>query len=92
MAERVKLAKERAELEKLRRQYEAELAAQAQTHADKPDWTHTVVPGDTLSGIAKKYYGKAARWPEIYEANKGIIKDPNLIYPGQVFVIPDDAD
>jgi nucleoid-associated protein YgaU len=50
---------------------------------------HTVVPGDTLSGIAQKYYGSAAKWPQIYEANKAVIgANPNLIRPGQVFQIP----
>ena len=52
---------------------------------------HTVVSGDTLSGIALKYYGSTARdkWMLIYEENKKIIGDnPNLIRPGQVFKIP----
>ena len=49
---------------------------------------HTVVKGDCLWNIAKEYYGDASRWPEIYEANKGKIKDPHWIYPGQVFTIP----
>lgn len=50
--------------------------------------THTVVKGDTLWGMAKKYYGDGKKYPVIYEANKEKIKNPNLIYPGQVFVIP----
>ena len=90
MSTKLQLDKQRKELETLRHQYEAELAAQAKAHTEVPGWTHTVVPGDTLSGIAKKYYGRAARWPEIYEANKDKIKNPNLIYPGQVFAIPDE--
>lgn len=49
--------------------------------------THTVVKGDTLWGIAKKYYGNGAQYPRIAAANS-IIKNPNLIYPGQVFTIP----
>lgn len=51
--------------------------------------THTVVSGDTLWGIAKKYYGNGAMYTKIYEANSGVIKNPNLIYPGQVFTIPE---
>lgn len=55
----------------------------------KPDKSnYTVVAGDNLWDIAKKFYGNASRWPEIYAANKDKIKDPNLIYPGQVLVIP----
>jgi nucleoid-associated protein YgaU len=51
--------------------------------------TYTVVKGDTLSGIAKNFYGNAGAWRRIYEANKGTIKNPDLIYPGQTFTIPE---
>jgi nucleoid-associated protein YgaU len=51
--------------------------------------TYTVVAGDSLSKIAKKMLGDASRWKQIYEANKDIIKNPDLIHPGQVFKIPD---
>jgi nucleoid-associated protein YgaU len=50
--------------------------------------THTVVRGDTLSGIAKSIYGDAMKYPVIFEANKPMLKDPDLIYPGQVLRIP----
>lgn len=50
--------------------------------------THTVVRGDTLWGISKKYYGKGSQYTKIYNANRDKIKNPNLIYPGQVFMIP----
>lgn len=52
---------------------------------------YTVVPGDTLGGIALKYYGSAApnKWQAIYEANKAVIgPDPNRISPGQVLKVP----
>jgi nucleoid-associated protein YgaU len=51
---------------------------------------HTVVKGDTLSQIAKKYYGSGSKpyWELIQKANSSLIKDANLIYPGQVFKIP----
>lgn len=49
---------------------------------------HTVKKGDTLWGIAKKYYGNGASYKKIFEANKGLIKNPDLIYPNQKFVIP----
>jgi len=50
--------------------------------------TYTVVKGDSLSKIAKRYYGDAQQWRRIYEANKDEIKNPDLIYPGQTFRIP----
>lgn len=49
---------------------------------------YTVVSGDTLGKIAKEYYGNAMKYPEIFEANKPMLKDPDLIYPGQVLRIP----
>jgi nucleoid-associated protein YgaU len=50
---------------------------------------HTVVSGETLSSISKKYYDDIGKYMKIYEANKGVIgDDPNLIKPGQVLVIP----
>lgn len=50
--------------------------------------TYTVVSGDSLSKIAKREYGDAKLWPRIFEANKDIIKNPDLIHPGQVLKIP----
>ena len=53
--------------------------------------THTyyvVVKGDTLSSIARRQYGDAHKWGRIYEANRDLIKDPDLIYPGQHLRIP----
>jgi len=49
---------------------------------------YTVKKGDSLSKIAKAYYGNAMKYPVIFEANREVIKDPNLIYPGQVLRIP----
>ena len=43
---------------------------------------------DTLSKIAKQYYGDANKYPRIFEANREVIKDANLIYPGQKIRIP----
>jgi nucleoid-associated protein YgaU len=51
--------------------------------------TYTVRKGDSLSKIAKREYGDAQQWPRIFEANRDTIKDPDLIYPGQVVRIPD---
>lgn len=50
--------------------------------------THTVVRGDTLWGIAQRYYGAGSKYTVIYNANRDKIKDPHWIYPGQVFTIP----
>lgn len=50
--------------------------------------TYTVVAGDSLSKIAKQFYGKANAWRKIFEANQDIVKNPDLIYPGQVLKIP----
>ena len=49
---------------------------------------YTVKKGDYLSKIAKQVYGDARKYPVIFEANKPMLKDPDLIYPGQVLVIP----
>ncbi len=49
---------------------------------------YTVQRGDSLSKIAKRYYGNAMKYPEIFEANREVIKDPDLIYPGQKLRIP----
>lgn len=49
---------------------------------------HNVVPKDTLWWISDKWYKDPVLWPSIYEINKGQIKDPDLIFPGQAFDIP----
>lgn len=49
---------------------------------------YTVKKGDTLWGIARKFYGKGSLYTKIYNANKSKIKNPNRIYPGQVIIIP----
>ena len=80
-------AKRQAEAKAKREAERAAAATKAQYIAE-----HTVVSGDTLSHIALKYYGSAARskWMAVYEENKEIIGDnPNLIRPGQVLKIPE---
>lgn len=49
---------------------------------------YLVQPGDTLSLVALKVYGSDTLWPAIYEANRGLVGDPNLIRAGQVLTIP----
>jgi len=54
-----------------------------------PETIYAVVPGDTLSKIAKHYYGDANKYMKIFEANKDQLKDPNVIQVGQKLRIPD---
>ncbi|MGH7540031.1 MAG: peptidoglycan-binding protein LysM [Gemmatimonadota bacterium] len=49
---------------------------------------YTVESGDTLSKISLEHYGDANAYMKIFEANQPLLKDPNLIYPGQVLRIP----
>jgi nucleoid-associated protein YgaU len=50
--------------------------------------TYVVAPGDSLSKIAQREYGNANEWRRIYDANRDIIKNPDLIYPGQTLRLP----
>ena len=56
--------------------------------AKKKTKTYTVKSGDCLWNIAKRFYGNGAQYTKIYNANRGKIKNPNLIYPGQKLTIP----
>jgi nucleoid-associated protein YgaU len=49
---------------------------------------HTVASGETLGKIAKHYYGDAMKYKEIFAANTDILKNPDLIHPGQELIIP----
>lgn len=49
---------------------------------------HTVASGESLSKIAKHYYGDVMKYKEIFSANTGILKNPDVIHPDQVLVIP----
>lgn len=49
---------------------------------------YVVKAGDTLTSIAAQMYGDGNLWPKIFEANKDIISDPNVIRPGQELRIP----
>lgn len=50
--------------------------------------TYTVRPDDTLWKISQTFLGSGARYMEIYNANRGILSNPDQIYPGQVLTIP----
>ena len=59
--------------------------------ADEPRVEYyEIASGDSLSAIAKKYYGDAMQYPRLFEANREVIKDPDKIYPGQKIRIPLD--
>jgi len=59
--------------------------------ADEPRVEYyEIASGDSLSAIAKKFYGNAMQYPRLFEANKEVIKDPDKIYPGQKIRIPLD--
>ena len=49
---------------------------------------YTIKSGDSLSKIAKQYYGDAMKYPMLFEANREVIKHPDKIYPGQQIRIP----
>ena len=53
-----------------------------------PQNTYTVASGDCRWSIAQKLYGTGTRWPELDEANRTIIHDPNQIQIGQVLTVP----
>lgn len=65
------------------------VAAAAATDSAAPSDDRTVIAkGNTLWGLAEHRYGAGTRYETIYQANRGQIRNPDLIYPGQVFVMP----
>ena len=65
-----------------------ESQAEAEPEVPSENEFYTVQSGDTLSGIAKEIYGDPMKYPEIFEANKPMLSDPDKIYPGQKLIIP----
>ena len=49
---------------------------------------YTVRPGDTLSSIAQRFYGNPADWRGLYQANRSVVQNPNVIDPGEVLNVP----
>jgi nucleoid-associated protein YgaU len=72
-----------------KREAPAVLAA-ATEGADGPIKAVTVQTGDTLWAIARDRYGEGVLYVKVFEANRSAIRDPDLIYPGQVFDLPAD--
>lgn len=64
---------------------------EVQRVAAKGGGSYTVQPGNTLWYISTQYYGEGIRYHQIFGANQDKIRDPDLIYPGQVFDIPEMA-
>ena len=64
------------------------ISGQASNKLLAQDTAHVVSDGDTLWGLAGKYYNNPWQWKRIYEANKDKISNPHWIYPGQEFSIP----
>ena len=63
-------------------------STRSKTAGDAPR-TYTVAAGDSLSKIAKKFYGNSNDWKRIFEANRDTVENPDLIHPGQVLKIPE---
>jgi LysM repeat protein len=59
--------------------------AQASTQATR---RYTVQRGDTLSSIAQRFYGSTGDWNRLFAANRSVLRNPNMIFPGQVLAIP----
>ena len=58
------------------------------TPADQTARTHRVVDGDTLPALAERYLGSAARAEEIYQANRDVLSDPELLPIGAELKLP----
>ena len=60
-----------------------------QTPTIKSQKFHIVAKGETLGSISSKYYGSSGKWRKIYDNNRDIIKDPNVLKPGTKLMLPD---
>ncbi len=68
--------------------WEAEVVADVRADVTDIHGIHTVQPGESLSKIAKIHLDDASRYMDIFNANKDVLKDPNMIHPGQKLTIP----
>jgi nucleoid-associated protein YgaU len=69
----------------------AETAPSATVGPPEPRF-YVVQKGDSLSKIAKQFFGNTSDWRRIYDANRDRIKDPDVIQPGWKLTIPEDND
>lgn len=72
-----------------KREPKEELLVASEEVAEKRVVAVTVQPGNTLWAIAKESYGDGIQYVKVFEANKDRIRNPDLIYPGQVFTVPE---
>ena len=69
-------------------QYRADILANIIVDDTSVYHRHEVKSGESLSKIARHYYGDAMKYPQIFEANRNILDNPDVIHPGQVLVLP----
>ena len=67
----------------------ATMTAGASVSGGQNQRSYTVKLGDTLSSISREFYGDASQYLKIFEANRDILRNPNMISPGQELVIPE---
>lgn len=79
----------RAETPFLREAVEDVRSLADEQQSDSPQDLVTVQPGNTLWGISSRRYGEGFLYVRVFEANKDQIRDPDLIYPGQIFTLPE---
>ena len=60
-----------------------------QTQKTQTERFHIIEKNQTLSDVARKYYGTPSEWPKIYNANRSAITDPHSVRPGTKIIIPD---
>jgi nucleoid-associated protein YgaU len=68
---------------------EVKVGGAAASSVDDGTQYYFIKSGDTLSAIAQQFYGDANQYPKIFEANREVIKDADLIFPGQKIRIPE---
>jgi nucleoid-associated protein YgaU len=82
------MAKERPDFSNVKSGSSSRPVAPESAQEKPQDQWYTVARGDSLSKIAKRFYGDGNRWQKIFDANRDQIKDPDLIQPGQKLKIP----
>ena len=84
----IRIAKKPNVVKKVSAKKQVTQKSNSKSNSKSSNKKYTVKKGDTLWAIAKKYYGNGAKYTKIVNANKSLIKNPNLIYVGWVLIIP----